>query len=50
MSESVQQNNVAMETSSEKPKKKRVVIALPGSHFSNNFVLCWTQALYVLWS
>jgi hypothetical protein len=33
----------------EKPKKKRVVIALPGSHFSNNFLLCWTQALYVLW-
>ena len=33
----------------EKPKKKRVIIALPGSHFSNNFLLCWTQALYVLW-
>jgi hypothetical protein len=45
----VDQNSVNTTNSAEKPKKKRVVIALPGSHFSNNFLLCWTQALYVLW-
>ena len=30
-------------------RKKRIVIALPGSHFSNNFMLSWTQSLYALW-
>jgi len=34
---------------SVKPKMKKVIIALPGSQFSNNFLLSWTQALYVLW-
>ena len=32
-----------------KPKRKRVVIGLPGSHFSNNFLISWTQALFHLW-
>jgi hypothetical protein len=31
------------------PRKKRVVIALPGSHFSNNFLISWTQSLFYLW-
>jgi hypothetical protein len=29
--------------------KKRVVIALPGKTFTNNFLRSWTQALYSLW-
>lgn len=32
-----------------KPKKKRVVIAVPGTQFSNNFLISWSQSLYVLW-
>lgn len=30
-------------------QKKRVVIALPGKHFSDNFVISFVRALYVLW-
>ena len=32
-----------------RPRKKRVVIGLPGSHFSNNFIVSWTQSLFYLW-
>lgn len=32
-----------------KPKKKRVVIGLPGTQFSNNFMISWTQAMFHLW-
>jgi hypothetical protein len=32
-----------------RPRKKRVVIGLPGSHFSNNFIVAWTQSLFYLW-
>lgn len=29
--------------------KKRVVIGLPGTSFSHNFLLAWTRTLYALW-
>lgn len=29
--------------------KTRVVIALPGNHFSNNFLMSWTRTLNALW-
>lgn len=41
--------NVTVDNQTKKPVKKRVVIGLPGSQFSNSFLLSWTQALYVLW-
>lgn len=31
------------------PKKKRVVIALPGDNFSSKFLISWTSALNVIW-
>lgn len=31
------------------PPKKRVVIGIPGSTFSNNFIISWTRMLYALW-
>lgn len=30
-------------------KKTRVIIALPGNRFSNNFLISWTKTLDVLW-
>ncbi len=33
----------------EKPKKKRVVIGLPGDNFTSKFLISWTSALNVLW-
>lgn len=30
-------------------RKQRVIIALPGNHFSNNFVMSWTRTLDALW-
>ena len=38
----IQENNIMS------PKKK-VVIGLPGNKFSNNFLMCWTKLLDVLW-
>ena len=32
-----------------KPQKKKVVIGLPGDHFSSKFLISWTSALNVLW-
>lgn len=29
--------------------KKRVIIGIPGSSFSNNFLIAWTRTLYYLW-
>jgi len=29
-------------------KKKRIIIGLPGDHFSQSFLLSWTQALHIL--
>jgi hypothetical protein len=29
--------------------KKRVIVGLPGSTFSNNFLVSWTRVLYALW-
>ena len=34
---------------SDVPKKKKVVIGLPGDHFSSKFLISWTSALNVLW-
>ncbi len=31
-------------------KKMRVIVGLPGDHFSQSFLLAWTQALYTLWN
>lgn len=31
------------------PAKKRVIIGLPGSTFSNNFLISWTRMIYALW-
>lgn len=30
-------------------RKKRVIIGIPGSSFSNNFLISWTRTLYALW-
>ena len=30
-------------------RKKRVIIGVPGSTFSNNFLISWTRMLYALW-
>ncbi len=30
-------------------KKKRIIIAIPGNHFSNHFLMSWTRTLDVLW-
>ena len=35
-------------TPSEPQKKTRVIIGLPGDHFSQSFLISWTQALHVL--
>ena len=35
-------------TPSEPQKKSRVIIGLPGDHFSQSFLISWTQALHVL--
>lgn len=37
------------DTKPEIPKKKRVVIALPGDSFSSKFLISWTSALNVIW-
>lgn len=29
--------------------KKRVIVGIPGSSFSSQFLLAWTRAMYVLW-
>lgn len=31
------------------PAKKRVIIGVPGTSFSNNFLISWTRTLYALW-
>ena len=36
-------------TVENKKVNKRVIIGLPGSTFSNNFLVSWTQSLYYLW-
>lgn len=30
-------------------RKKRVILGVPGSTFSNNFLISWTRMLYALW-
>jgi len=32
------------------PRKKRVIIAVPGDSFTNKFLMSWTRTLNVLWS
>lgn len=34
----------------EVPRKKRVIIAVPGDNFSNKFLISWTRTMNVLWS
>lgn len=41
-------NDVTSNTVITTPKK-RIVIGLPGTTFSNNFLICWTQTLAYLW-
>jgi hypothetical protein len=31
------------------PVRKRVIIGVPGTHFTHNFLLSWTKTLYALW-
>lgn len=38
-----------MEGGENVPRKKRVIIGIPGSSFSNNFLISWTRTLYALW-
>lgn len=38
------------EKNANQPKKTRVIIGLPGDHFSQSFLLSWTAALNALWS
>ena len=33
----------------EKPKKKRVVLGIPGDNFTSKFLVSWTSALNALW-
>jgi hypothetical protein len=35
--------------SAQQEKKTRVIIGLPGDHFSQAFILSWTQTLHSLW-
>lgn len=30
-------------------KKKKIIIGLPGTQFTNNFLISWTRTLYALW-
>lgn len=41
--------NVPSATGQVTSVKKRVIIGLPGSHFTHNFLLAWTKTLYALW-
>lgn len=34
----------------EPPKKKRVILAVPGDNFTNKFLISWTRTLNMLWS
>ena len=47
--EEVNNTNATLVNTPTQKRKKRVVIALPGSHFSNNFIISWTQSLFYLW-
>lgn len=29
--------------------RKRIIVGLPGTHFSHNFLICWTQTLAYFW-
>jgi hypothetical protein len=37
------------EKKKEIPKKKKVVLALPGDNFSSKFLIAWTSTLNILW-
>ena len=34
----------------EEPRKKKVIIAIPGDNFTNKFLLSWTRTMNVLWT
>ena len=38
-----------MDTITPTPRKKKVIIALPGSSFSSKFLMSWTQTLFTIW-
>ncbi len=45
-----EENTVTIEDKQPQlPKKKRVVIALPGDSFTSKFLISWTSALNVIW-
>jgi len=41
--------NVQQQQQQQQQRKKRVIIGVPGSSFSNNFLIAWTRTLYALW-
>ena len=43
-------SSTSVSSSSEQETKIKLVIALPGDHFSQSFVLSWTQTLHALWN
>lgn len=40
--------NPTVEEKKEQPKKMRVVVGLPGDHFSQSFLLSWTETIHAL--
>ena len=43
------EKDVVVKPVEELPKKKKVVIGIPGDNFSSKFLVAWTSALNVLW-
>jgi hypothetical protein len=43
-------NEVVAPSGEEEKKKTRVIVGLPGDHFSQAFLLSWTQTLHTLWT
>jgi hypothetical protein len=48
MNSPISTESVIEATPSVQPKK-RIIIGVPGSSFTNNFLIAWTRALYALW-
>jgi hypothetical protein len=49
MEKTNEDNNNSVIIDDKMPRKKRVVIGLPGDSFSSKFLISWTGALNVLW-
>lgn len=43
-------SNSVVNPVNEKKEKLKVIIGIPGDHFSQAFLLSWTQSLYTLWN